>query len=224
MENVQAITIIPMTVSDVQNGCYLLKSPQNTTYKLPVGSVEMKNGTLFKLDATTYWQLIVPTHEDEPRDELDKPETWPEKIIENEAELETSGKTEYEVEEIIIMGTEKVVADMMTMFTDALRVMEQNRVASEERLMKMMLEQQNRGTTIQTVPDFSKSVETFDGDCESRAAIEWLEKINVTPEIHSWSQRMLLGDSQGTILWERPENGMMPIARKSKHGPTSLPI
>ncbi|EFA13394.1 hypothetical protein TcasGA2_TC010560 [Tribolium castaneum] len=56
----------------------------------------MKNGTLFKLDATTYWQLIVPTHEDEPRDELDKPETWPEKIIENEAELETSGKTEYE--------------------------------------------------------------------------------------------------------------------------------
>lgn len=98
------------------------------------------------------------------------------------------------------MGTEKVVADMMTMFTDALRVMEQNRVASEERLMKMMLEQQNRGTTIQTVPDFSKSVETFDGDCESGAAIEWLEKINVTAEIHSWSNECCLETARNHLV------------------------
>lgn len=100
-------------------------------------------------------------------------------------------------------GGDKVEADsennkMLSGLMEMLAIMERNRIASEDRFMRLFEESSERRSQRQqeiayhVMPDLSQSIPDFDGECLGKVAVDWLERLEGTALLHKWPQEFML--------------------------------
>lgn len=76
----------------------------------------------------------------------------------------------------------------MAAFLKMFELMERNRIAGEERMMRLIENLPNRTDTpkdFHIMPDFSKGIEVFDGEVTDSSGGQWLEKLIGMGKLHS---------------------------------------
>lgn len=84
---------------------------------------------------------------------------------------------------------------LMEKFMEMMLTMERNRLASEEKFLKLLersndREQENR--ECHAIPDFSKSIEDFSGETLGKPAMDWLSSLESAAVLHNWPQEYTL--------------------------------
>lgn len=84
-------------------------------------------------------------------------------------------------------------SQMLTQFIEMMKIVEENRKASEDRLLTLLSTQPQRNETLYRVmPDFSQTIENFDGEILGKKAMDWLASLESTAILHSWTQEIIL--------------------------------
>ncbi|KAJ8969900.1 hypothetical protein NQ314_001534 [Rhamnusium bicolor] len=84
-------------------------------------------------------------------------------------------------------------SQMLTQFMEMMKIVEENRKASEDKLLALLSTQPQRNETLYRVmPDFSQTIENFDGEALGEKAMDWLASLESAAILHSWPQEILL--------------------------------
>ncbi|KAJ8964282.1 hypothetical protein NQ314_005016 [Rhamnusium bicolor] len=81
---------------------------------------------------------------------------------------------------------------MLTQFMEMMKIVEENRKASEDRLLALLSTQPQRNETLYRVmPDFSQTIDNFDGEALGERAMDWLASLESTAILHTKSGRVM---------------------------------
>lgn len=105
-------------------------------------------------------------------------------------------------------------SDLAKQMMALMQMMEQNRITSEERLTRL-IQQQDNVQKYQIIPDFSKSISDFNGETLGKTAMDWLEQLETTAIIHKWPVEFKL-ETAKIHLVGAAKNWYMSNAREIK--------
>ncbi|CAG9820096.1 unnamed protein product [Phaedon cochleariae] len=87
---------------------------------------------------------------------------------------------------------------------DMMLTMERNRQDSENRFFQFIQGQVSRSvsetTNFQVMPDFSKTIENFNGEVLGRSAMGWLERLESTALLHNWPDTFKLETAKTHLI------------------------